>query len=521
MIFVLGLGHKLRNIPIVTIFIIVLCTLYYFSFQSRDQVYKDIAENNVSVIESIEFEKLFEEFLVNENVDKVDFALNRKVIKSFSQTLRKELGGEIEVKDPKQKNPRINSPEEPRIHLLIKFTKDLKEKNPKVVSLLSYNDYKALLDNKNLELIEIHKKYNLLSNHNNHLVSAVVAMFSHGSILHLMGNMIFLFFFGRYVEQRYGHLVYFLLYFLAGMVALMAYAAIQGEDSFINVLGASANVSVILGAFFCSFYHHRMKIYVWYFFIGKVVQISIKKYFVFLFIIQDVVLSLVGSTNVAHMAHVNGLIFGAVFAYFWIKKFNFPKEFLYPFELKDWKKVVNLTGPDYYLKVSKLLEYNPDNKIIKSEVRKHIFNSIQGTKKLTKEMHKNLIYLIPDYIVQHIKGESGPKTSEFYAYMNHMSSKYMVRYLKGINQRELLFLIDESLDREEYFLSIQFIHSFYIKYPRSGKLINLGKTLNSILENKSHISRIQRLLDLLHHDSTSKKFKKIIHKYIFTKDEES
>jgi membrane associated rhomboid family serine protease len=514
MIFVLGLGHKLRNIPIVTILIIVICSIYYFGFQSRDTPYNEMRENNISLIESAEFLNLFEEYLLSEKQIQSDKLISKKVINNFSMALRNELSGNNKIDE--NKFILVAGNEEIRTELLPIFTVDVKEKHETIIKLDSYQNYKKILNEKNLELVNIHKKYNLLSKHNNNLISAVTAMFSHGGIWHLFGNMIFLFFFGRYVEQRYGSGIYFAVYFVGGVLAMMGFALFQGEDSYTNVLGASANVSVIMGAFYISFLHHKMKGYVWYFFMGKVVELSVKKYFVILFIIQDVIFSFSGNSGVAHLAHVNGLILGMIFAYIWNYKMDFPPDFLYPFELDKWRVIQKEHGNNYYKEVNYLLKFNPGNSTIKSDTRKHIFKTITETGKLTKEMHQNLLYLIPDYIEKYTKS---PQTyTDFYKYMNVMSSKYMPRYLKNINQKKLLFLIDNSIDSEEYFLSIHFIHNFYTKYPRSGKLINMGKTLKSILDHSHEAQRIQKLLFLLNVESNSNRFNKIVSNYIISNE---
>ena len=515
MIFVLGLGHKLRNIPIATILIIVFCSIYYFGFQSRDVAYNEITENNISLIESVEFLDLFEDYLISEKQIQRDKLVSQKVIDKFSVALRNELSGNKKVE--KKKFILVEGKEDIRAELLPKFNIEVKEKHENVIKLNSYENYKKILDKKNLELVDIHKKYNLLSNHNNNLMSALTSMFSHGGIWHLFGNMIFLYFFGRYVEQRYGSGIYSIVYFFGGLFAMMGFALFQGGESYTTVLGASANVSVIMGAFYVSFLHHKMKGYVWYFFMGKVVELSVKKYFVILFIIQDVIFSFSGNSGVAHLAHVNGLILGMIFAYVWNYKMDFPHDFLYPFELDKWRVIQKEHGDNYYKEVNYLLEFNPGNSTIKSETRKHILKTITETGKLTKEMHQNLLYLIPDYIEKYTKS---PQTYiDFYKYMNVMSSKYMPRYLKNINQKKLLFLIDNSIDSEEYFLSIHFIHNFYTKYPRSGKLINMGKTLKSILDHSHEAQRIQKLLLLLNVESNSNRFNKIVSNYITSNEE--
>ncbi|MEV5980091.1 rhomboid family intramembrane serine protease [Streptomyces sp. NPDC052114] len=74
------------------------------------------------------------------------------------------------------------------------------------------------------------------------------ALFVHGSWLHLLGNMLFLYVFGAMVEERMGHLPYLLFYVVCGYLALLAYAAAHaGSDQ--TLVGASGAISAVLGAF--------------------------------------------------------------------------------------------------------------------------------------------------------------------------------------------------------------------------------------------------------------------------------
>ena len=56
-------------------------------------------------------------------------------------------------------------------------------------------------------------------------ISWITAMFMHGSWDHILGNMIFLFVFGKNVEDAFGHLRYLAFYFVGGFVATMAQTA--------------------------------------------------------------------------------------------------------------------------------------------------------------------------------------------------------------------------------------------------------------------------------------------------------
>ncbi|MFE4248555.1 rhomboid family intramembrane serine protease [Streptomyces sp. NPDC056910] len=79
-------------------------------------------------------------------------------------------------------------------------------------------------------------------------LTTVTALFVHGSWLHLLGNMLFLYVFGAMVEERMGHLQFALFYLLSGCVALLGYAiAHAGSEQ--TLVGASGAISAVLGAF--------------------------------------------------------------------------------------------------------------------------------------------------------------------------------------------------------------------------------------------------------------------------------
>ncbi|MEV0324081.1 rhomboid family intramembrane serine protease [Streptomyces sp. NPDC050658] len=79
-------------------------------------------------------------------------------------------------------------------------------------------------------------------------LTPATALFVHGSWLHLLGNMLFLYVFGAMVEERMGHVQFALFYLGCGYLALLAYAvAHAGSDQ--TLVGASGAISAVLGAF--------------------------------------------------------------------------------------------------------------------------------------------------------------------------------------------------------------------------------------------------------------------------------
>ena len=83
-------------------------------------------------------------------------------------------------------------------------------------------------------------------------LSVLVSMFLHGGLLHLLGNMWFLWIFGDNIEEAFGHIGYLLLYLFAGVGATLAFALLHA-DSVEPLIGASGAIAGVLGAYLVLF----------------------------------------------------------------------------------------------------------------------------------------------------------------------------------------------------------------------------------------------------------------------------
>ncbi len=79
-------------------------------------------------------------------------------------------------------------------------------------------------------------------------VSLVTAMFLHGGIGHLLGNLIYLVVFGNNVEDRLGHVRFVLFYLLGGAAATFAFALVR-PGTLTPLVGASGGIAAVLGAY--------------------------------------------------------------------------------------------------------------------------------------------------------------------------------------------------------------------------------------------------------------------------------
>ncbi|HYF96132.1 MAG TPA: rhomboid family intramembrane serine protease [Symbiobacteriaceae bacterium] len=84
------------------------------------------------------------------------------------------------------------------------------------------------------------------------LVTLVTSTFFHGSWMHLLGNMLYLWVFGDNVEDLLGHGRYILFYLLCGILANLAHI-FANPTSAVPTIGASGAVAGVLGAYLLSF----------------------------------------------------------------------------------------------------------------------------------------------------------------------------------------------------------------------------------------------------------------------------
>jgi membrane associated rhomboid family serine protease len=89
------------------------------------------------------------------------------------------------------------------------------------------------------------------------LLSVLTAMFVHGGLAHLGGNMLFLWIFGDNVEDRMGHGRFIAFYVMCGFAAALAQTALN-PNSLVPMVGASGAIAGVMGAYLVLYPHSRV-----------------------------------------------------------------------------------------------------------------------------------------------------------------------------------------------------------------------------------------------------------------------
>jgi len=141
------------------------------------------------------------------------------------------------------------------------------------------------------------------------------AMFLHGGLAHIAGNMLYLWIFGDNVEDAMGHLRYLVFYLLTGLVASLSHVFVTaafGGNPLIPSLGASGAISGVLGGYIVLYPQRRVRV-IWLYQILQVpALVAIGIWFLFQLISGAGMLG--GSMGgVAYGAHIGGFLAGVLF----------------------------------------------------------------------------------------------------------------------------------------------------------------------------------------------------------------
>lgn len=138
------------------------------------------------------------------------------------------------------------------------------------------------------------------------------SMFMHGGLMHLAGNMLYLWIFGDNVEDNFGKIPFVIFYLLCGIGAT-ALQLVFNTASTIPNLGASGAIAGVLGAYIFMFPKGRVRVLVGNSLTAMPALIVIGFWFVLQFLSGVGSLSNTGDEGgVAYMAHIGGFVAGMI-----------------------------------------------------------------------------------------------------------------------------------------------------------------------------------------------------------------
>jgi len=142
-------------------------------------------------------------------------------------------------------------------------------------------------------------------------LSVITSMFLHGSILHIAGNMLFLWIFGNNIEDRLGPVLFLVFYLATGVIATATHVVFEA-DSTVPMIGASGAIAGVMGAYIIWFPRARIAsivpLFVFFTMVNLPAFVVLGLWFVMQFATNP-------NEGVAWLAHVGGFVSGAALAF--------------------------------------------------------------------------------------------------------------------------------------------------------------------------------------------------------------
>ena len=143
-------------------------------------------------------------------------------------------------------------------------------------------------------------------------LTLLTSMFMHGGLLHLGGNMLFLWVFGNNIEDAMGRVKFVFFYLLGGLVATLSHTVID-VNSTVPSIGASGAVAAVLGGY--ALLYPRARVVTLIILIVFITVIELPALLIlglwFLFQLYDASQPIGGeSGGIAYFAHIGGFLFG-------------------------------------------------------------------------------------------------------------------------------------------------------------------------------------------------------------------
>ena len=148
-------------------------------------------------------------------------------------------------------------------------------------------------------------------------LTMLTSMFLHGGLMHLFGNMLFLWIYGNNIEHRLGRFWYLIAYLATGFAASFGDILLR-PDSNVPGVGASGAISGVLGMYILWFPKNKVRLLMLMGGASRVMEVSAVWVLGFYIVVQNIIpafFSSGGGGGVAHGAHIGGFIAGVALAW--------------------------------------------------------------------------------------------------------------------------------------------------------------------------------------------------------------
>ncbi|HEX4137548.1 MAG TPA: rhomboid family intramembrane serine protease [Bryobacteraceae bacterium] len=150
-----------------------------------------------------------------------------------------------------------------------------------------------------------------------HPITLLTSLFIHGGWSHIIGNMLFLWAFGKSLEDAMGHTKFLAFYLIAGIAAGITHIAFNLNTT-LPTVGASGAIAGVMGAYLVKFPRARIHTLIFLFFFVTMADIPAAFILLYWFVTQlfseygSITQTQVMNGGVAYAAHIGGFVTGMI-----------------------------------------------------------------------------------------------------------------------------------------------------------------------------------------------------------------
>ncbi|MTB51680.1 rhomboid family intramembrane serine protease [Lewinella sp. W8] len=151
----------------------------------------------------------------------------------------------------------------------------------------------------------------------------ITSIFLHGSWMHLIGNMLYMWIFADNIEASIGNVPFLIFYFLGGLAASLCHIYFNAGSQ-IPAVGASGALSAVMGAYIVMFPKSNIRGYLLFFRINVAAWVFLGFWF---FQQSQAGYASLGDTSggIAWWAHIGGFVFGVLCGFFFRQRYGVPE----------------------------------------------------------------------------------------------------------------------------------------------------------------------------------------------------
>lgn len=536
----LGLGTKLRRMPVVTLAIALLWVGMSLLDHSRTHIMKDLISSTAKRGVRDVSRSLFVQYCLGRKgeaklCDKYSVLIwtgfpGKQQSSSGAKQVRRIRGKTAtpdftKLVEEQKKAEKVRKELEDCGHsrrcfvykdIIWKFMESQKTTAASMVNLQAYPRYKRAVDGYRLDLLRLCQKYDCLVRGNVNATSLMMAQLRHAGLMHLLSNLFAFLVFGIYVEQRIGRMLYLGVVLAGGTIGMAVHTLYFGATDMM-VLGGSANVSAVMGMFFVFFFHKKMRFQVWLprkLYLGTAYWADVRYCFPLLFVLSDVTGGLDSgfadliSVKVAHFAHLSGLLTGGLAALLVTTLRPLPPSLLYEDERRDMAALEGSKGVEAVLgRARGILRYNPDNFDAMTKGCSAFLQHLAGlsgfpAQSLATSGRRFLIAHLPTICAVKARRDALVEACALLSLLP-MYMPFRI-YLGRLGQVNTLRLGDQALALGDAVLAFRLYDSYVSRFPLAikGKAVEetAAQIVGSLAMSESHVASMEAFL-LYHPES--------------------